>query len=94
MISIQILGLNDPERYAVRRLVMAAHKDLHQDQPGLELEVTEVADPSVIGKYACFLILPTLVINGQVVCSGRFPGREEVTDWLREAARSGGNGHR
>ena len=88
MLNIKILGLQYPERYAVRRLVMAAHQELVLHYPGLEVEITEVMDPGEIGKYAFVLILPTLVINENVVCSGRFPAREEVTGWLRAAAGS------
>jgi hypothetical protein len=86
LVSIKILGLHYPERYAVRRLVMAAYKDLLQYCSSLEIEIMEVADPGEIGKYAFVLILPTLLINGNVVCSGRFPAREEITGWLKEAA--------
>jgi hypothetical protein len=88
VLSIKILGLHYPERYAVRRLVMAAHKELQLSNPNLSLEIAEVTDPGEIGKYAFVLILPTLVINEKVVCSGRFPARDEVTGWLREAAGS------
>ena len=43
------------------------------------------ADPAEIGKYAFTIILPTLVINEKIVCSGRFPTKEEVIGWLGEA---------
>ncbi|HEY5157067.1 MAG TPA: thioredoxin family protein [Anaerolineales bacterium] len=88
LLNIKVLGLQYPERYAVRRLVMAAHQELLLRYPDLKVEITEVTDPGQIGKYALVLILPTLVINEKVVCSGRFPAREEVTGWLREAAGS------
>lgn len=88
MLKIKILGLQYPERYAVRRLVMAAQKELLPHYPDLKVEIAEVTDPGEIGRYAFVLILPTLVINEKVVCSGRFPAREEVTAWLQEAAGS------
>jgi hypothetical protein len=87
VLNIKILGLHYPERYAVRRLVMAGRQELLPCFPDLEMEITEVADPREIGKYAFVLILPTLVINERVVCSGRFPAREEVSGWLREAVK-------
>jgi len=31
-------------------------------------------------------VLPTLVIEEQTVCSGRFPGKDEVRAWLHQAA--------
>ena len=50
------------------------------------LILAEVTDPGEIGKYAFVLVLPTLVINEKVVCSGRFPSKEEVAGWLLEVA--------
>jgi hypothetical protein len=84
--SVKILSLHYPERYVVRRLVTVAQQELLTKCRPLELEITEVTDPGEIGKYAFVLILPTLVINEKVVCSGRFPTKEEVTKWLLEAA--------
>ena len=81
---VKILSLGVPERYAVRRLVTAAYQDLLQQYPNLELAIIDVSDSSEIGKVAFTVVLPTLVINGKVVCSGRYPTREEVGGWLRE----------
>ena len=85
MLSVKILSLQYPERYVVRRLVAAAHQELLSKGRDLELDIAEVSDPGEIGKYAFVLVLPTLVINEKVVCSGRFPVKEEVTRWLLEA---------
>jgi hypothetical protein len=89
VLNIEILGLNYPERYAVRRLVIAAHQDLLSTHPDLEVDIAEVTDPAEIGKNAFVLILPTLIINEKVVCTGRIPSRDEVTHWLWEAAVAG-----
>ena len=86
MLKIKILSIQYPERYAVRRLVAAAQQELAAAFPGLEVEIVEVNDAGAIGKYATVLVLPTLVIDEKVVCSGRFPGKDEVRRWLREAA--------
>ena len=85
VLHIKILGLQYPERYAVRRLVMSAQQELLASYPDLDLNITEIDDPGEIGKYAFVLVLPTLVINEKVACSGRFPSKEEVTGWLRKA---------
>ncbi len=85
MIIIKILSLGAAERYAVRRLVAAAHQDLLNHLPGLEIKVSEVDDTREIGRLARVLVLPTLVINDKVVCSGRFPTRHEISGWLQEA---------
>ena len=84
IINIKILSLGDPERYAVRRLVLAAEQELSSRFPNLEMKITEVNEASEIGKFAYVLVLPTLIINDKVVCSGRFPTREEVVRWLSE----------
>jgi hypothetical protein len=86
VLNVKICSIQYPERYVVRRMVLAAQNELQAKLPGLEVEITELADPGQIGKYAFVLVLPTLVIEERVVCSGRFPGKEEVRDWLREAA--------
>ena len=85
VVIVKILSLGTPERYAVRRLVTAAYHDILLQSPDVELETVEVSDPAEIGKYAFTLIMPTLVINEKIVCSGRFPTREEVISWLGEA---------
>lgn len=85
MVKIKILSLQFPERYAVRRLVVAAQQEMLTCQPGLELEIEELIEPGQIGKYAQVLVLPTLVVNEKVVCSGRMPAKEEVIEWLRQA---------
>ena len=85
VINVKILSLGGPERYAVRRLVAAAQQELLPQVANLELTISEVSNAGEIGKYAFVLVLPTLVINEKVVCSGRFPTKEEVFHWLREA---------
>jgi hypothetical protein len=87
VLNVKILGLQYPERYVVRRLVAAVQQELLSNSTQLDLEITEVTDPGEIGKYAFVLVLPTLVIDEKVVCSGRFPTKEEVANWLMDAAR-------
>jgi Thioredoxin domain len=86
VLNVKICSIQYPERYVIRRMVVAAQNELQAEIPGLEVEIVELADPGQIGKYAFVLILPTLVINEIVVCSGRFPAKKEVRDWLSAAA--------
>ncbi|PJH76276.1 MAG: hypothetical protein CO064_02115 [Anaerolineae bacterium CG_4_9_14_0_8_um_filter_58_9] len=68
MINVKILGLRQPERYAVRRMVLSAQSELQTQYPDLAVEIAEIKDPSEIGKYALVLILPSLVVNEKLVC--------------------------
>jgi len=68
VITVKILGLRQPERYAVKRMVLSAQSELQAQYPDLAVEIAEIKDPSEIGKYALVLVLPSLVINGKLVC--------------------------
>ena len=85
MIQVKICSLFPSSRYSVRRIVQSAWDELRAELP-VEVELSEVADPAQINKYATVLVLPTVVINEKVVCSGRLPNREEARGWLKEAA--------
>ncbi len=86
MVTVKILSLGDAERYALRRLVVSVQQELESQTPALKIEIRESNDAGEIGKYAHTLVLPTLVVNERVVCTGRFPSREEVLGWLKQAA--------
>jgi len=84
-VRVKILGTKSPQRYAVRRAVLAAQECLRAKHPGLKVEIMEVKDSQEIQRYTTIFIYPSLVIDEQLVCSGRFPRREEVADWLHRA---------
>jgi hypothetical protein len=52
VINIKILGVRHPERYAVRRSVLSAQNELQAQYPDLAVEISEINDPSEIGKTA------------------------------------------
>ncbi len=87
MLIVKILSLGAPERYAVRRMVTAAHQDLIKKYPKVEISIIEISDSTEIGKAGFTLVMPTLVINEKVVSSGRFPTSEEISGWLRDTIR-------
>jgi len=88
-LHVKILSLRASERYALRRIVLVAEREVRPQVPGLVLSIEEIDDPSRIGRYSAALVQPSLVIEEKAVCCGRVPGREEVTAWLREAAGIG-----
>ena len=65
---------------------MAAQQELLAVDPQLQMTISEVDEAIQINRYASVLVLPTLVINEKVVCSGRYPSQEEIVRWLHEAA--------
>jgi hypothetical protein len=85
LIKIKILSLGEAERYSVRRLVLVAQHELQARGEQVDLTIKEVNSASEIGRLASTLVLPTLVINDKVVCSGRFPKKAEIVQWLVEA---------
>lgn len=89
MVRALILSIQYPERYAIRRLVTVAQQELLAQYPGLhELEIVELSEPGQINRYAQVLVLPSLVIEERLVCSGRYPSKEEVAGWLMDALES------
>ena len=84
MVNVKILSYKNPQRYAVKRTLMAAQNELRRTHPDLEIVVTEVKELSEMEKYTAVVILPSLVINEKLVCIGRFPKKDEIVDWLRD----------
>lgn len=84
-IQVKILSYKSPQRFAVKRTLFAALTALRRTYPGLELCVSEVRGLTEIEQYTSVIILPSLMINNELVCIGRFPKKEEVVRWLQEA---------
>ena len=84
-IGIKILGTKSPQRYAVRRAVVAAQAALRQEYPDLLVEISEVRDIAEIEKITPVFIYPSLVVNDRLVCVGRFPKKGEILIWLQQA---------
>ncbi len=85
LIKIQILSLGEAERYAVRRLVLVAQHELEAQGVRVDLTIKEVDSASEIGRVAPTLVLPTLMVDDNVVCSGRYPKKTEIVQWLVES---------
>ena len=85
MIDLKILGYQSAQRYAVRQTVVAAERVFKNEHPDLKIVITELKDWVKIEQYTPVLSAPSLVVNEKLVCVGRFPSREEVLGWLRNA---------
>lgn len=84
-VEIKILAYKSPQRYAVRRAVIAAQQEVRARHPALQVKVSEVKQRAEIEKYTPVVIYPSLVVNGSLVCVGRFPRKDEVVAWLCQA---------
>ncbi len=76
MLTIKVLGSGCAN---CKRVEQIANKVV--DEMALEAEVIKVTDYADIIAYN-ILSTPGLVVNEQVVCSGRIPTKAEVTTWL------------
>jgi len=84
-IGVKILSYKTPQRYAVRRAVLAAQTALSQDYPDLLVEIAEVRERAGIEKVTPVIIYPSLVVNDRLVCVGRFPSKDEILIWFQQA---------
>jgi hypothetical protein len=84
-IGVKILSYKSPQRYAVRRTVLAAQNALSLEYPDLQVEIAEVRERSEIEKVTPVVIFPSLVVNDRLVCVGRFPSKDEVIVWFQHA---------
>ena len=81
MLNVKILGAGCPNCRKVEQIARQAAANL-----GVEAEFSKVTDYSRIMEYD-ILSTPGLVINEQVVCSGRIPSEAEVITWLADASQ-------
>lgn len=79
MLNIKILGSGCANCKEVEKIVRQI-----VDEMAIEADVVKVTDYTEIMTYD-ILSTPGLVVNNQVVCSGRIPTKAEVTTWFVNA---------
>lgn len=85
MLQVKILAMKKPQRYAVRRTLIAAYWQMQKGLALPPLQIEEFTTSTEIMRYTPVTVYPSLVINERLVCVGRFPKKEEVLSWLRDA---------
>jgi small redox-active disulfide protein 2 len=81
--EIKVLGTGCPKCKRLEQLAREA-----AEAAGIAITLTKVSDVDAIMAYP-ILSTPGLVIEEQLLCSGRLPRKEEIADWIREAAQAG-----
>lgn len=80
MLTIKILGSGCANCKRLEQIVRKQVEELT-----LQAEIIKVTDYPSIMRYD-IMATPGLVINEQLIASGRIPGIDEVRNWLTSAA--------
>ncbi len=81
VLQVRVLGPGCVNCQKLEQETLAALSELN-----LAADFEHVRDILEIARYRV-LGIPALVINGQVKCVGRVPGREQIKIWLQEGKR-------
>jgi small redox-active disulfide protein 2 len=79
MLEIKVLGPGCANCSKLEQITRKAVSEM-----GFEADISKITDYSEIMSFP-IVSTPGLVINGDVVCSGRVPTQSEVTTWLVNA---------
>jgi small redox-active disulfide protein 2 len=79
MLNIKILGPGCANCSKVEQITRKAVNEM-----GFQADISKITDYGEIMSYP-IISTPGLVIDGDVVCSGRVPTQTEVTTWLVNA---------
>ena len=76
--KIEILGTGCPKCKKLHELSEKTVKEL-----GVSAEIIKVTDINKIIDYGV-MVTPALVIDGDLMVAGKIPGKQEITDWIKE----------
>jgi len=75
--EIKILGTGCAKCNKLEEMVRAAVVEL-----GLDAEIIKITDLNEILEYD-IMMTPGLVVDGEIICSGRLPKKDEILNWLQ-----------
>jgi small redox-active disulfide protein 2 len=84
MIEVKVLGPGCANCERLERMALEALTQLEHDHPGIEFGFEKVTDPMRFHEYGV-LSTPGLIINNQVVISGRLPTADQIQGWMEAA---------
>ena len=77
MLTVKVLGSGCPNCKKVEQIARNVIDELH-----IEAEVVKVTDYDEILAHG-IMSTPGLMLNEDIVCSGRIPTKDEVTTWMQ-----------
>ncbi|MGI6406729.1 MAG: thioredoxin family protein [Syntrophaceticus sp.] len=75
--KIEILGTGCAKCNKLEELVRETVGEL-----GVDAEIIKITDLNEILEYD-IMMTPGLVVDGEIVCSGRLPKKDEILRWLQ-----------
>jgi hypothetical protein len=84
MIDVKVLGPGCANCQRLEQMTLEALAQLEETHPSVEVGFEKISDPLRFQDFGV-LHTPGLVINQQVVISGRLPTQEQIRDWLQAA---------
>jgi hypothetical protein len=84
MLTIKVLGPGCKNCDRLEAHAIEAAELFGKDHPGVELSVEKVSDTALFLDYR-LVKTPGLVINEQLVSSGRIPTPAQIVDWMKAA---------
>jgi len=76
--KIEILGTGCPKCKKLSELTQEVIQEI-----GISAEITKVTKINEIIDYGV-MVTPALVIDGDVKIAGKIPGKQEITEWIKE----------